>query len=102
MSQERLPKQALLAKANGRRSVGGPRTRWTNYIKDRGWNRSGLHTSEMMNVMEDREVVRLNLDLQHRFVFLIYLFTLCEFQTRFHYFCKFAFESHDSFLKASI
>ena len=27
MPQERLPKQALLAKANGRRPVGRPRTR---------------------------------------------------------------------------
>ena len=36
------------------------------------------------------------------FFLFIYLFTLCEFQTRFHYFFKFAFESHDSFLKASI
>ena len=63
MSQERLPKQALLANANGRRPVGGPRTRWTNYIKDRGWNCLGLHPSKMMDVMEDREVVRLNLEL---------------------------------------
>ena len=30
--QERLPKQALLAKANGRRSVGRLRTRWTDCI----------------------------------------------------------------------
>ena len=36
MPRERLPKQALLAKANGRRPVGRPRTRWTNYIKDLG------------------------------------------------------------------
>ena len=34
MPQERLPKQPLLAKANGRRPVGRPRTRWTNYIVD--------------------------------------------------------------------
>ena len=34
MLQERLPKQALLSKANGRRPVGRPRTRWTNYIED--------------------------------------------------------------------
>ena len=34
MPQERLPKQALLAKANGKRSVGQPTTRWTDYIKD--------------------------------------------------------------------
>ena len=32
MPQERLPKQALLAKANERRPVGRPRIRWTDYI----------------------------------------------------------------------
>ena len=30
MPQESLPKQALLAKADGSRPVGRPRTRWTN------------------------------------------------------------------------
>ena len=34
MPQERLPKQTLLAKANGRRPVGRRRTRWTNHFKD--------------------------------------------------------------------
>ena len=63
MPQERFPKQALLAKANGRRPVGWPRTRWTDYNEDLGWNRLGLHPSEMMEVMEDREVWRLNLEL---------------------------------------
>ena len=63
MPQERLPKQALHAKANGRRPVGRPRTRWTDYIEDLGWNRLGLRPSEMMEVMEDREVWRLNLEL---------------------------------------
>ena len=63
MPQERLPKQALLAKANGRRPVGRPRTRWTDYIKDLGWNCLGFHPSEMMEVVEDREVWRLNLEL---------------------------------------
>ena len=56
MPQERLPKQTLLAKANKRRPVGQTRTRWTNYIKDLGWNRLILHPSEMMDGMEDREV----------------------------------------------
>ena len=42
MLHERLPKQALLAKANGRRLVGRSRTRWTNYIEDLGWNRLEL------------------------------------------------------------
>ena len=63
MPQERLPKQALHAKANGRRPVGRPRTRWTDYIENLGWNRLGLRPSEMMEVMEDREVWRLNLEL---------------------------------------
>ena len=34
--QETLPKQALLAKANWRRPVGRPRTRWVNYVEDLG------------------------------------------------------------------
>ena len=50
MPQERLPKQALHAKPNGRRPVGRPRTRWTDYIEDLGWNRLGLRPSEMMEV----------------------------------------------------
>ena len=62
MLQERLPKQALFAKANGSRPVGRPRTKWTDYIEDLGWNRLGLRPSEMMKVMEDREVWRLNLE----------------------------------------
>ena len=63
MPQERLPKQALHAKANGRRPVGRPRTRWTDYIDDLGWNRLGLRPSEMIEVMKGREVWRLNLEL---------------------------------------
>ena len=66
MPQKRLPKQALHAKANGRRPVGRPRTRWTDYIEDLGWNRLGLRPSEMMEVMEDREVWQLNLELLPR------------------------------------
>ena len=37
--------------------------RWTDYIEDLGWNRLGRHPSEMMEVMEDREMWRLNLEL---------------------------------------
>ena len=51
MPQERLPEQALLAKASGRRPVGQPRTRWINYIEDLGWNRLGLHSRKMMDVI---------------------------------------------------
>ena len=43
MRQKRLPKQALLANANGRRPVRRLKTSWTNYIEDLGWNRLGLH-----------------------------------------------------------
>ena len=50
----------LLAKASGRRPVRQSKSRWTDYIKDHGWNRLGLHPSEMMEVMEDREVWLLN------------------------------------------
>ena len=63
MRQERLPKQTLLAKANKRRPVERPRTRWPDYIEDLRWNRLGLYPSEMVEVMEDREVWRLNLEL---------------------------------------
>ena len=63
MPQERLPEQALRAEANGRRPVGRPRTRWTDYVEDFGWNRLGLHPSEMMEVMEDREGLQLILEL---------------------------------------
>ena len=63
MPQERFPKQALFAKANGRRPVGRFRTRWTDYIEDFGWNYLGLHQSGMMDVIEDREVWQLNLEL---------------------------------------
>ena len=63
MPQERRPKQALLAKANGRRPVGRLRTRWTDYIEDLVWNYLGLHPSETVEVVEDREVWRLNFEL---------------------------------------
>ena len=63
MPEERLPKQALLAKANGRTPVVRSRTRWTKYNKDLEWNRLGFHPSKMMDVMKDREGWRLNLEL---------------------------------------
>jgi len=46
-AQERLPKQALLAKVKGKRPVGRYRTRWEDYIEDL--------------VVADRDVWRLNL-----------------------------------------
>ena len=63
LSLDGLAMLNLHAKANGRRPVGRPGTRWIDYIEDLGWNRLGLRPSEMMEVMEDREVWRLNLEL---------------------------------------
>ena len=63
MPQEKHLKQSLLAEVNGRRPVGRPRTGLTNYIENLGWNCLGLQPIEMMDVMEDREVWRLNLKL---------------------------------------
>ena len=63
MPEERLPKQVLLARETGKRPVGRPRTRWQNYVEDLGWNRLGLCPSEMKEVVEDRDLWRLNLEL---------------------------------------
>ena len=58
MPQKDLPNKFYLPKQNnGKRPVGRPR------IVDLGWNRLGLHTSEMMEVMKDREAWQLNLKL---------------------------------------
>jgi len=62
MPQERLPKQALLAKVKGKRPVGRLRTRWADYIEDLGWNSLRLQPSEMSVVVADRDVWRLNLE----------------------------------------
>ena len=54
MPLERLPKQALLAKAKGKRSrttVNGPIC-----VEDLGWNCVGLHPIKMMEMVEDREM----------------------------------------------
>ena len=63
MPHERLPQQTLYAKVSGKRPVGRPQTRWLDYIEDLGWNRLGLHPSEMQSVLVDREVWWLNLEL---------------------------------------
>ena len=61
MPQEKLSKQALLAKVNRKKTIGRPRTTvnisiWQYYIEDLKWNCLGLHPSEMMGVIEDRKV----------------------------------------------
>jgi len=63
MPQKRLPKQALLAKEKGKRPVGRPTKRWQDCIEDLGWNRLGLQPSEMLAVVADRNVWRLNFEL---------------------------------------
>jgi len=61
MPQERFPKQTLRVKLKEKRPVG--RTCWVDYIEDLGWNRLGLQPSEMLAVVVDRDVWRLNLEL---------------------------------------
>ena len=63
-ASKKLPEQALLSKANGRRPGERPRTAWTDYNEDLGWNCLGLHPSEMIDVMEGCEVWRFNFELQ--------------------------------------
>jgi len=63
MSQERLPKQASLAKVKGKMPVGRPRTRWQDYIEDLGWKRLGLQPSGMLEVVADRDVWLLYVEL---------------------------------------
>ena len=59
MPHERLPKQALCAKANGRRQVGRPRTRWNNCMEDLERNLLELRPSKTID-----EVWRINLELR--------------------------------------
>ena len=63
MPQERIPKQVFLAKSNGKRPIGRPRTRWQDYIANLGWNRLGLHPTELDEVTMNRDVWRLLLGL---------------------------------------
>ena len=65
MPHERNPKQNLnfICENEGKRPIIRPWTKWLDYIVDLGWNRLGLHSSEMQFVLEDRENWRLNLEL---------------------------------------
>ena len=63
MPQERIPKQALFATPHGKRPVGRSIKRWMDHVEDLGWNRLGLCLREMNEVVENRDVWRLNLEL---------------------------------------
>ena len=63
MPPGRLSNQALLLKVNEKRPIGRPKTKRIKYIEDLEWNRCGLHPSEMMEVIEDLDVWKLNLEL---------------------------------------
>ena len=54
MPQERIPRQLLFAKPNGRRPVGRPRTRWLDYIENLGSSRLVLPSQQLRLVAEDR------------------------------------------------
>jgi len=62
-SGKKASQTSLLAKVKGKRPVGRPRTRWENYIEELGWNRLELQPSEMLEVVADRDVWRLNVEL---------------------------------------
>ena len=94
MLQERLPKQALLAKPNGRRPVGRLRTRWTNNIKDPWMESLGILPKQNYgcNTINDREVWRLKVNLHsirfssvfvRFFTFLLLLEKVCAFSSAF-------------------
>ena len=63
MTQERLPKQTLYAEVSRKRPVRRPRIKRFDYIKDLGWNRSGLHPREMLSTLVNRKVWWLKLEL---------------------------------------
>ena len=63
MPQERLSKQVLSALSNDKRPVGRPRKRWMDHVEDLTWNRLGLRQNEANEVVNDRDVWRLNLEL---------------------------------------
>jgi len=63
MPQKRLFKQASLAKVKWKRPVGQLRTSQYDYIEDLGWNDLGLHPREKMEVVANRDVRRLNVDV---------------------------------------
>ena len=61
--QERLHKQTLHAKENGKKPVGRPGTKWLHSIKDLGWKHLEFCRSKMQSVLVDLEVWLLNLEL---------------------------------------
>ena len=57
----KTPHTSFTCQSKWEMTIGRPRTGWTDYIEDLGWNRLGLRPSEMMNVMEDRKMWQPNL-----------------------------------------
>ena len=64
MPQERLPKQALLARVSAKRPLGRPRKRWVNYIEDLSWNRLGLLSNKEQDVVQVLKMILINLNHQ--------------------------------------
>jgi len=63
MPQERLPNQAVLAKVKGKRPVGRPEHVGMTTLRIPGWNLLGFQPSEIMEVLVDRDVWRINLEM---------------------------------------
>jgi len=56
MPDERLVRQALLAKLTGKRPRCRPRPRWSNCISDLAWSRLVVEPAELSEIAVDREV----------------------------------------------
>jgi len=56
MPNERLVRQALLAKPMGKGPRRRPRPRWSNCISDIAWSRLGVEPAKLDEIAIDREV----------------------------------------------
>jgi len=56
MPNERLVRQALLAKTTGKRSRCRSRPRWSNYISILAWSHLGVEPAELPEIAIDLEV----------------------------------------------
>ena len=56
MPNQRLVRQALLAKPIGKRPRRRSRPRWSNCISDIAWSRLGVEPAELSEIATDREV----------------------------------------------
>ena len=59
----KTPQTSFTCRKQMGKTIERPKTRWTDYIEDLGWNRLGLYPSKIMEGMEDSEMWWRNLEL---------------------------------------